>query len=689
MGMGQAGAALLLAVFLAASPHAAAAGAPERETRTVLDVPFLPQSEQLCGGAAAAMVLRYWGGRDVLAEDFALLLDASVAGIRGDALLEEVRRRGWMAHVLRGDHDVANAHLAGGRPLIALIEDRPGRYHYIVLVAWLDGHVILHDPARAPFRVLADSAFAKAWAATDFWTLLILPDSQTSSVEGHPLLGGSQVAALESSADGCGALVQQGVRLARSGDHDSAEAALSTALELCPTSAAAARELAGLRFVQSRWQEAAQLATRAAARAPDDAHAWRLLASSRFVQNDVDGALEAWNRIGEPRIDLLRVEGLDRTRYAIVEGLLGLTPRSELTAMKLRRARRRLAMLAAASASRVDYRPVPGGLAEVDVAVVERSPFPGPAAIGVFAAHALTEREFLLDVAAPGGGTRWIVGWRWWAARPRVGLSFVAPAAFGRSGLWRLDGFWEQQSYAVSERPDGEAPTRQDRKRLALTYADWTGGHTRVELGAALDRWDRSRSYVAMLGSVEQRLMGDRLAARARGTFWPTLNRAARFGSGGFDLRWRSSSTSTSEREPLLVGRAGVESASARAPFGVWPGADIGHARDALARAHPLLNRGVIDGGIFGRTLAHSSVELQATMLARGLVHMGLAVFADVARAWHSLEHQAGDRTQIDVGAGLRVRVAGHPRTLRIDVAHGVRDGRTVISAGWQLSWPE
>ena len=34
---------------------------------TVLEVPFLAQSELLCGGAAAAMVLRYWGSQDALA----------------------------------------------------------------------------------------------------------------------------------------------------------------------------------------------------------------------------------------------------------------------------------------------------------------------------------------------------------------------------------------------------------------------------------------------------------------------------------------------------------------------------------------------------------------------------------------------------------------------------------------------
>jgi hypothetical protein len=674
-------------MIVAASPHAAAVGARETEPLTVLDVPFVPQSELLCGGAAAAMVLRYWGAREVLAEDFASLLDAAVGGIRGDALVEAVRQRGWMAQSVRAGPRTAKNHLARGRPLIALIEDRPGRYHYVVLIAWPEGHVILHDPARAPFRVLADSAFSAAWAATGFWTLLILPDPQTSLAEGHRMPGASEATAPVSSAEGCSALVQQGVRLARLGDRRSAEGALSTAVALCPRSATAARELAGLRFVQSRWQEAAQLAARAAARAPDDAHAWRLLASSLYVQDDVDGALEAWNRIGEPQVDLVRVEGLDHTRYAVVERLLDLAPGSLLTAQKLRRARRRLAMLPVESASRVGYRPVPGGLAEVGTALVERSRFPGRAALGALAAHALTERELLFDIAAPAGsGNRWVVGWRWWDARPRLGLSLLAPVVFGRPGLWRLDGFWERQTYTAPGRSEREAVMREDRRRLALSYTDWAGADTRATLGVAFDRWNRSRSYVAMSGSIEHRLAEDRLAARVRGAMWPALGSAPWFGTGGFDLSWRSSSLG---QQAVLMARAGLESVSARAPFDVWPGADVGHARDVLARAHPLLDKGVVHGGVFGRTLAHGGLELRAPTLARGPVRLGVALFGDVARAWHPLEVTAGDRTQIDVGVGLRVRVTGQAPTLRIDVARGLRDGRTALSAGWQLPWPE
>jgi hypothetical protein len=33
--------------------------------------------------------------------------------------------------------------------------------------------------------------------------------------------------------------------------------------------------------------------------------------------------------------------------------------------------------------------------------------------------------------------------------------------------------------------------------------------------------------------------------------------------------------------------------------------------------------------------------------------------------------------------------VAGQARTLRIDVAHGLRDGRRAVSAGWRLPWPD
>jgi hypothetical protein len=378
------------------------------------------------------------------------------------------------------------------------------------------------------------------------------------------------------------------------------------------------------------------------------------------------------------------VKGLDRTYQTVVRDLLDLAPHAELTVSGLQRARRRLALLPAASATRVGYRPVPGGLAEVEAAVVERPRVPGPIDLASIGAHALIEREFLFGAAVPAGsGARLNLGWRWWTERPRLAISFRTPAAFGRSGLWQLDGFWERQSYDIGG-PGHELVVQENRKRIALSYSDWFGANTRLGLAGAFDHWDGSGSHLAISGRAEHRFAGDRLAVRAQTGIWPALGQAESFAAGGVDVFWRSASNS----EARLTAHAGFESASTAAPLDLWPGADVGHARDVLARAHPLLRGGIVSGGIFGRTLGHGGAEMQAKTLSRGPARLGLALFTDIARAWHPLEPGNASRTQIDVGIGLRVRVAGEARTLRIDVAHGLRDGRNAISAGWLLAWP-
>ena len=75
------------------------------------------------------MVLRYWGERGLTAESFAHLVDRSAAGIRTDALLRELTTRGWMAAALDGTAGAIDAELQRGRPVLTLIEDRPGRFH--------------------------------------------------------------------------------------------------------------------------------------------------------------------------------------------------------------------------------------------------------------------------------------------------------------------------------------------------------------------------------------------------------------------------------------------------------------------------------------------------------------------------------------------------------------------------------
>ena len=116
------------------------------------DVPYLPQTEALCGGAAAAMVFRYWGDAHADVQEFAPVVDRRAGGIAGDALAGAVISRGWRTARLDGSLDALGARIRGGQPVIVLLPDRRDRYHYVVVTALTGDGVVVHDPAWGPSR---------------------------------------------------------------------------------------------------------------------------------------------------------------------------------------------------------------------------------------------------------------------------------------------------------------------------------------------------------------------------------------------------------------------------------------------------------------------------------------------------------------------------------------------------------
>lgn len=665
----------LAGMTVAGSPSPGRDG-PDALTR--LDVPFVPQSGQLCGGAAVAMLLRYWGEVGVLAEDFAPLAKAGQDGIRTRALVDAVSARGWNALPLSGTRADVVGHLIQGRPIIALVRVGANAYHYVVIVAWADGWVIVHDPNVGPFRAVDQGAFEADWSGSGNWALLVLPP-QGIATQDTPAATGASAPAAASILDPCGALMAEGISRAEQGDLAGAERSFLAAQTLSPDSAAPLRERAGLRFRAEDWAGASRLAERALARDPDDAHSWRLLAGSRFLADDVEGALSAWNRLAEPRNDLTRIDGLVRIRHAAVAGQLDLPPGRLLTPHAFRRAQRRLAELPARADHRLDLTPMPGGIAQVKVTLRERPLVAGNRwDLARASVRALVEREVTVDVASPtGNGELWATAWRWWEERPRASLTLTAPAARGRPGIWRVEGFWEQQTYEAI----AGASRREERRRTAVFFADWFGPDVRLEVGAALDTWDDRGTHLALEGSVETRWVGDRLAATVAVARWEGVDNGGAFATGGVTLRWRSGGQPGRES---WHSRLVVSSATGSAPLALWSGAGTGDGRAPLLRAHPLLDKGVIRGQVFGRSLAQATIERQAWPWRQGPVQIGWAVFIDSARPWHT--GRVGEvRWQVDGGAGLRLCSPGMAGQLRLDVARGLSDGNVAGSIAWQL----
>src|SRR5262249_20291269 len=144
---------------------------------------------------------------------------------------------------------------------------------------------------------------------------------------------------------------------------DSADDILNPLRTACPDSPAPLRELAGVRFAQRRWPDAATFARQALDRQHDDAYALDVLGASLFMQDDAVGALRAWNRVGKPRLDLVRIDGLRRSRYQTIAESLGLTTNTVLTADQFLRAKRRLDELPDRSSARLTVRPDADGFA--------------------------------------------------------------------------------------------------------------------------------------------------------------------------------------------------------------------------------------------------------------------------------------------------------------------------------------
>src|SRR5204863_4638748 len=146
-----------------------------------IDVPYLPQTDALCGGAAAAMVFRYWGDAHAAADEFAPLVDRRAGGIANGVLVDAVKRRGWRVVQIDGSIDALKAHVSDGQPVIVLVPDRGRLYHYVVVTGATSDAIVVHDPSWGPSRTIRVPEFEKAWRAARFWSLVILPAAVAGS----------------------------------------------------------------------------------------------------------------------------------------------------------------------------------------------------------------------------------------------------------------------------------------------------------------------------------------------------------------------------------------------------------------------------------------------------------------------------------------------------------------------------
>jgi hypothetical protein len=663
----------LLAALLAALSAPASGPAS-----VAVDVPYLAQTEALCGGAAVAMVFRYWGESHASVNQFAPLVDRRAGGIATGALVDAVRRRGWQADELAGSIEMLREELALGRPIVVLLSEGRRRLHYVVVTALEPEAVRVHDPTWGMSRRIALHELLARWAKTGFWSLRIRPAADVRESEtarrADPVNGSTL-------GTECSTRLAHAVDEVRQQGFASADRIFEDVRMRCADASGPLRELAGVRFAERQWSKAAALAEQALSLDPHDSYAWEVLAASRFVQDDRVGALDAWNHVGKPQVDSIRIEGLTRTRYALVAETLGVPTDTLLTPEAFGLARRRLQELPDRTSARLDYRPQTDGFATIDVSMLERAARPrGGIEWAAEAARTVIDREAIATVPGwSGQGEIWTASWRWWSQRPRAALAFSAPRVGRLPGVWRVEASWERQTYALDAA--GSSPIDEERAHAGFTVTNWLTSRIRYQFGAGLDAWSGTGRAASLGGSIERRWLTDRLSLAAEATTWAPVTTPAAFHAGRAHAAFRSSNEHAGTS---YVGRIGIEAVSGQTPLALWSGAGDGRAREPLLRGHRLLRHGVVDGTTLGRQLEYFSFETQRWLFPSWPARLGVAAFFDGAHASRRAASTDGNPLQIDAGLGLRVKMPGRDSVLRVDIGRGLRDGSHALSVGWQ-----
>jgi hypothetical protein len=675
---------LLLIVLGGAQATAQTVSAPAPGALAPLDVPFLAQGELLCGGAAAAMVERWWGRRSVYATDFAALVRPAERGIRTTELAAEVRAQGWRTEVFDGTPALLREHLERGEPVIALIQVAPLRFHYVVVLAWSADTVTYHDPARAPSRRVAAARFIAAWHGASDWAMVIRPGAP------GPLMNGDRVAQAVGpaaiSTTPCDSLVHQAIDNVVHMQFDDAYAILQGTRIACPSSAVVLREMAGVRFKQRRLTEADSLARLYSATAPHDSLGWELLAASRYLEGDGPGALRAWNQIGRPRIDLLRVDGADRTRFDVYASAIRLPDLTVLTPWHLTLARRRLGEIPALSRGSVNFQPVNGGLVEVRATVAER-PLVDPLRrllVGN-AVRALAQAEVGVDVASPTGGGELLATYiRWAHVRPRVALRLDAPVTLGIPGLLSVEGAWNRYRIGLDS---AAAPAVDETERVATVgFGAWITPILRPEVAVRYEKWSGARDFLTLRLGAEFRSMNDRFVLLARGARAWSLTEQASYRRGSVNGRW-TSSLGLGQRTVTV--RLGADAVSPSAPAGAWPVAGGSLAFSIPLRGHNFSSGASLAAESVGRTIFHGGLSLDQPVYHMGVLVLAVGGFLDGVQLNSPPIAAIGDRTYLDAGGGLRLGIAdGRLGVIRFDLATGLLDRSTAFSVGVQRTWP-
>lgn len=143
-------------------------------------VPFFPQDEYMCGPAALASVIGYYGSARGMNEVAGEVYSKKLKGTLPMDLLIFAKEKGFEAKYYRGSIEDVRESLKRREPLILFLNLGYEFYpvgHYIVAVGIDEGAIYAHSGTEKE-KAFTLRELDKAWSKTGYSTLLVRPKAR-------------------------------------------------------------------------------------------------------------------------------------------------------------------------------------------------------------------------------------------------------------------------------------------------------------------------------------------------------------------------------------------------------------------------------------------------------------------------------------------------------------------------------
>ena len=588
-----------------------------------IDVPFTRQEKNGCGSASVWMLMEYWGGAAGSPEEIQQVLYSKEAGgIFASDMEKFLAGHGFQTVSFAGQWSDLADNVSKGRPLVVSIEAnaRGTPLHYLLVVGVDESRqiVLVNDPAQRKLLPMARSDFEKRWDAMNRWTLLAVPDKPAP----------------------------MGSRASEASPGSSSNPSLEQA-----TAAFRAGDLAKARHLLKETHT------------EDDPLANEFLATIYFLEDNLEAALQRWNRNGSPRLREVSTDFQTRWDPVRLENTVGISRATLLRDSDYVLARKRLEASGTFSRYTFDLNPVESRDNEFDLNIRawERPRWNPLGWLSTLPYQTVTPE--LTNLAGRAINIESL--WRWDVNKRRLSLKVSGPATTStryqaevdaRNEIWDLNGL--------------TIPVRKQEFHLGLRTIvtprwNWSSGAivTRRPSGFSL-KYDGATGY-DLLRLPEKRLT---VSSEARGQFGRAVSTPQRIvrAEGGVRVDWFPRARGE-DYHVLVRARTGRVWGSANPDELFSVGID--RDGDLWLRGHSTTRDGRKGAGLIGRRYVLLNSEVSKTVLEKSFFKVNLVPFADVARVGSSY---------VDAGAELRISLAS-VATFSVSVGRDLKAGRTLV----------